>query len=722
MNFLYKTAPFLPLLLIAAIFIFPLLGPGLIVGGDWTFPSSNQELRVFGDGAFSIWSRVEIPLGTQSSHNNLYLFQILAKVWAGLGLDGISFQKIILFLTIIGIYAFSYRLFVKLTKSSFASIVGALSYLFSPIVFNYLNMGWNYVLLFLALAPLFTQVALDYFEDGKKKHIVTLGLISAISFFQSQSLVWLPLIFICIFISQLSRKNLLSDIRRFLLAIVGISSIVMIVHLPWLLPIVLNPNNIINSTSSLDLKRFSEVLSIANQFRLWGSLYNREFEFAFPPSLIIFSFLPIVICLVAPLFAPFKNRLSGYLLVLLLIIVAPTLFINRGLIADLPLSTVIRDTSRFLVITSLGVSLGIALTLSAIKNRFFLFLFCFVLLLAAAPYFLGRLYTLIGSPIPQAEEYRDFRAKLLILPEKENELKMATYLNKTNVFLPTGGFIFTKTDPRFGRDFWGIADIQSDFSPIATGIYYSEKSDPLVANFSQNYFTLNNSFDTLEFFFRLYGVDNLFYRSGLESTYISKLDREGIGSKCRSVIPESESDWAISAVCPIKDTYPLFYASVSPQYTDMSLSQIIAEKKDQNRLAILGCPTSLKEKSNLCQFDKIENLAAVAPSLQFEKISKTKYRLRVNGIKGKFLIIFNNTYHPGWVLSDMNGNKLNYSHLLVNQLVNGWVVEPAEGQDQAEYLVEFTPQVLYSKLLLFSLISLVAMLLYILFQPKSNKP
>lgn len=710
----------LPLLLIVTIFIFPLLGPGLIVGGDWTFPSSNQELRVFGDGAFSIWGRVEIPLGTQSSHNNLYLMQILARLWSELGLDGVSFQKITLFLTIVGIYAFSYRLFFKQTESRFASIVGAMSYLFSPLVFNYLNMGWNYVLLFLALAPLFIEVSLDYFENGKIKHVIALGLISAVSFFQSQAVVWLPLIFTCVFLSHASRKNLFRNIWKFFLALVGIGLIVVVIHLPWLLPIVINPNNITDSTSSVDLGRFSVVLSIANQFRLWGSLYNQEFEFAFPPSLLIFSFLPIIICLAAPLFAPFKKRLSSYLLVLLLVIVAPTLFINRGLIADLPLSTVVRDTSRFLVIASLGISLGLALTLSVAKNRFVRLLFCFVLLLAAAPYFLGRLYTLVGRPTPQADEYRDFRAKLLTLPEKENESRMAVYSDKTNVFLPTGGFIFTKTDPRFGRDFWGIADIQSDFSPFATGIYYSEKSDPLVTNFSQNYFTLNNKLDTLEAFFGLYGIDNLFYRSGLESTYKSKLDREGIESKCQSVIPESESDWAITAVCPIRGTHPLFYASVSPQYTDKSLSQIIDEKIDQNRLAILGCPTSLKEKSKLCQFDKIENLAAVAPSLQFEKISRTKYHLKVSGIEGKFLIVFNNTYHPGWVLSDTNGNELNYPHLLVNQLVNGWVVESAEDLDKTEYIIEFYPQELYSKLLPISLIGISVMLLYLIHQARKK--
>lgn len=711
---------FIPLLLIFVIFIFPLTGNGLIVGGDWTFPYSNKELSVFGRRAYTIWSQTEIPLGTQVSHNNLYLFQILAHLWASLGLDGVSFQKITLFLTIIGIYVFSYRLFVKLTKSRFASMVGALGYLFSPIVFNYLNMGWNYVLLFLALAPLFTQIALDYFRDGKNKQIIALGLISAISFFQSQSIVWLPLMFICIFISQVSQKNLLGDIRKFLLATIGIGSIVMIVHLPWLLPIVLNPNNIISGTSSLDLKRFSEVLSVSNQFRLRGSLYNQEFEFAFPWVLTLFSFFPIILCISSPLFSRLRKQLPVYVLMLLLTLVAPTLYIFRDSIASLPFSIVVRDVSRFLVLSSLGISMGIAISLSVINNLTVRLIFCMALILSVTPYFTGRLYTLSGNPSPQSNEYKDFRARLLTLPETENESLAIPFSNQTNIFLPTGGFIFTKTDKRFNRDFWGVADVQGNFSPIASGIYYTDKSGFLISNLVQNYSTLSRDIDYLMAFFRIYGIDNLIYRSGLESTYKSQLDRIGIQEKCQPIVPQSDSDWSITSICSIKDTYPLFYSSVSPQYTNKSLSEILSEKHNRDRTVVLGCPESLKEESDICNSIKIDKLSSSEPPLKFEKISATKYSLKTNGVEGKFLLVFNKTYHPGWILFDGSGNKLDYPHLLVNQLVNGWVIEPVEGQDQAEYLVEFTPQVLYSKLLPISLISILVMMVYLIYRPKSK--
>lgn len=710
----------IPLLLIFAIFIFPLTGSGLIVGGDWTFPYSNKELSVFGRRAYTIWSQTEIPFGTQVSHNNLYLFQILAHFWAGVGLDGISFQKISLFLTIIGIYAFSYRLFMKLTKSRFASMVGALCYLFSPIVFNYLNMGWNYVLLFLALAPLFIQVSLDYFEDGKKKHIVALGLISAISFFQSQSIVWLPLIFICIFISQASRKNLLGDVRRFLLASMGISSIVMIVHLPWLLPIVLNPNNIISSTSSLDLKRFSEVLSLSDQFRLWGSLYNQEFELAFPRTLVLFSYFPIILCISAPLFSRLKKQLPIYILMLLLVLVAPTLYIFRDSIASLPFSVVVRDISRFLVLTSLGISVGIAVSLSVVKNLAVRLIFCAALIFSVAPYFFGRLYTLSGNPSPQSNEYKDFRASLLSLPETENESLATPFSSQTNILLPTGGFIFTKTDRRFNRDFWGVADIQGNFSPFASGIYYSDKSDPLIINLIENYQILGHNIDDLTAFFGIYGVDHLFYRSGLESTYKVQLDREGIEKKCQAVDHISDSDWSISSVCKVKDPNPLIFTSISPQYSDKTIGEILTKKENQvESLVVLGCPESFTGDKILCGSGKIDNFGPASPTLVFTKKSGTEYRITATAIKGKFLLIFNQTYHPGWIVENKTGKRQDFRHVLVNQLVNGWIVDPAMNQE-GEYIIKFYPQVIYSKLLPVSLVSILVMMVYLIYRPKSK--
>lgn len=716
MNLLRKILYIFPLFLISVIFIFPLLKPGLIVGGDWTFPSSNKELRIFGNSAFSIWGRSEIPLGTQISHNNLYLVQILASLWSGAGLSGVSFQKATLFLTIFAIYLFSYHLFYKITKSQSASVIGAITYIFSPIVFNYLNMGWNYVLLFLALAPLFTEISISFFGDGKTKHVVALGLITAIGFFQSQAIVWFPLIFICVFISKTTQQNFIKNLQRLVLAGIGIGLIVFIVHMPWLIPIILNPGDLVNGTTSIDLKRFSEVITLANQFRLWGSLYNLQFEFAFPKSLAVLTFFPIIFGIAFPLFSTKKEKLPPYLLALLLVVIAPTLYLFRDIIASIPFSIVVRDVSRFLVISSLGVSLGVAISFSEIRNNLVRFIISLTLLLCAYPYFGGRLYVLSGHPTPDSPEYKDFRASLVNLPKIEYEPLLQQFSGEMNIFLPTAGFVFTQKDPRFSRDYWSIADIQSNFSPLASGVYYSEKSDILVSNFAKNYIALSSNIDRLTAYFKIYGFNNLLYRSGLESTYKSQLDRDGIQAKCQVIIPKIDSDWSVTSVCHIKDFYPLIFSSVTPQYPPKEFIKLISEFEDlKSYLVFLGCPDTQGGGNKICNFDKIDHLAVIAPLMGVpKKISETEYQVDADNMKGKFLLIFNRTYHPGWVLQDSSGERLDSPHLLVNQLVNGWVVDPAPNQETETFTIKFYPQSIYSKLLPISLFGFILAVLYLI--------
>src|SRR3989338_5861634 len=245
------------LLLILAIFILPLLRPCLIVGGDWTFPETNKQLLSFATDGMSLWSNREIPTGGQISHQNLYLLNFLALLWANLGFAGTSFQKTTLILTLVGIYFSAYYLFLNLTKNRFASLVGALSYLFSPVVFNYLNMGWNYVLLFLALAPLFALISTDYFSKGGLWRVVALSYISAIGFFQSQSLVWFPIILTIVYLTNLSLSNSKKHTIKFLSCILVIFIITFAIHLPWILPILLKLDYSITSTSSSDVLRFS---------------------------------------------------------------------------------------------------------------------------------------------------------------------------------------------------------------------------------------------------------------------------------------------------------------------------------------------------------------------------------------------------------------------------------------------------------------------------------
>lgn len=702
-NPLFKRLVWLfPLLLIFFIFILPLCRPGLIVGGDWTSPYTNKQLRVYFEVVTSIWSNREIPTGSQVSHQNSFPFNLLAWVWNTTGFGGVSFQKTTIFLTIIGIYYFSYLLFFRLTKHKIASAIGALTYLFSPLVFNYLNMGWNYVLLFLALAPLFVLNAIDYFHSGNARKAIILGLICSLGFSQSQSIAWFPIIYLLLFIYQVEIKTLSRQVLRFFIGSLTIITIVFFTHAPWIVTSLYYMDTSFKAISNTDTNRFSSVTSLLNSFRGWGSLFNLQFEIAYPPSLLLFSLFPIVLILVSAMVSKTYKRQRLYYFAISLILVAPAIYLFREQIAKIPFSSVIRDSSRFLVITSLGLSIGIALSLAAIKNKTLFYGATLLLALAAYPFFSGRLYS-SSAPESNVNKYtsREFRLRLLEIPMEENENILAKYSNQVNLLFPTGGTAQTKSDRRFKADFWGVSDIESAFSPHSTGLYISDKSSPLVANFANTLLSAEGNIQETKDFLSIYGINNIFNRTGLKA-YLNILpEQRGTTSLCLPVDAPA-SDWSITEICPIENAYPTVYASVSPTYSSDPILKIISQQNLSTKQLALIDPTTPYR------------LAQEAPSVKITSLTPTRFVVSVSDIQGSFILVLNKTFHQGWRITNQDGSVLNFDHLLINRLVNGWVIDPFSDQVSAQYIIEFYPQEIYSRLFPISTTIFFLLTLYIL--------
>lgn len=701
-----------PLILILIVFIVPLLKNGLIVGGDWTFPSSNSQLKNFANEGLSLWSIREIPTGSQLLHQNIYLFQRLAGVWAGIGFDGKSFQKTTLFLTILGIYFFSYLLFFKLTKNKLASVIGALTYLFSPPVFNYINMGWNFVLFYLALAPLFCMVAIDFFSTGGFFQLIGLGYIAAIGLFQSQSIVWFLLLYFFIFLYKFRSNNSKTCFLRFLLGVLAIILFTSLIHLPWILPIILKLGYSFNSTTGYDLARFSVVSSLLDSFRNWGSLYNLQFELSYPSSLLLFSFFPLILVIYSIITSKSKKNSSLYNLAIGLFLIAPIIYYYREFISRLPFSSVIRDGSRFLVMTSLGLSLGVTIAISEIKNKKILIGIIVSLILSVYPFVSGKLYITKNNPISSANTYKDFRLRLLDLPDNSGILKK--YSNQRNLFMPTGGFVFTKTDDRFNRSYWGIADIEARFSEFGSGIYFNDKSNPLVTNFTNNIIESQKSWQYLNKLARIYGIDNLFYREGLVSTLTYSYDEPTKSSNCKFT-DNLTSDWSISFICSLTNSYPLFFTSVETQYSTASLSGVLTKEYTPDKyLTLTGCPDYLNLDPSVCP-KILDKLGSHAPTVTIQKKGATNYLVRVTNISGNFILVFNNTYHPGWILSEQGGINSKLTHILINQLTNGWLVNTKENVKSLDFSLDFYPQIVYSRAMNWSLSLFVITTTYLIY-------
>lgn len=688
----------IPFFLIVIIFVLPLFKTGLIVGGDWTFPSSNNQLNYFAEESQSLWWYREIPTGSQMPNQNMYPIQILMKGWAALGFDGISFQKISLILTIFGIYFFSFKLFKYITKNNIVSIVGSLSYIFSPIIFNYINMGWNYVLLFYALSPLFTLISLKYLKEGGIIRPITLGYICAISFVQAQAIVWFPIIYILVFLSQTFKGNLKQNIVRLITGLISMLLITLSIHAAWIIPILLKLNTSIDSTTTFDVSRFSSVSSLFNSFRGWGSLYNIQFEIAYPEKLLLFSFFPVALIIYGIIVSKNLHKQKLLCLAISLILIAPFIFIFRHEIASIPYSSIVRDSSRFLVLTSLGLSLGITIAISSIKNNK-IFLIIVGLALSSYPFFSGKLFSMPDNYVSSTNDYKDFRIRFLTLPDENLGNMLDKYKDQNNIYLPTGGFLFTNTDNNYNREFWGISDIYSRFSTYGTGIYISDKSNSIVTKFALMYLNEASKLNNLKEVSRIYGIDNLFYRKGLKSTFTMPLDIDNLNTKCVAQ-KYGSSDFSVSSICPIDKPYPIIYTSVTPVYGSIPVTTLTSkEKMLPHPAVILNCPNDSSNKDQKCNKYQQYKLSKEAPNIKFIKISSTKYIVDVDSKSDTYILVLNQTFHPGWIISDVNGIKQNYSHIIVNQYVNGWVINASNTSNINRLVITFYPQTIYAIIL-----------------------
>lgn len=697
MNFyssLIRSWQFTLLLIFIGIFlIFPVWQSGLIVGGDWTFPYTKEQLYEFYTWSKSNWHFRDLPTGSQLQHNNIYPFQLMAGLFYFLGASGIIFQKVLLSVIMVFGGCISFFAFVKITNNRFASLVASIAYLFSPIFFNYLSMGWIFVLFFMAVLPLIVLLVDSYFKYGNWLPLISLGLISSIAFAQSQVVVWVPIIIFVFAISLwISDSFALKYIlRKFFMLLGGVLCIVFVTHMFWIIPVLSGTVDYIGikNISSYDLSRFN-VLNANNLIRGWGALYNAQFEQAFNTQLVIFSFFaPIVLC--ALLLSTFKSH--KYVVFSTLLILLPfVIFLSGPVIAELPFSNIIRDFNRFIVLSNFGYALAIALLFSKINSTGFRVLGLGCLLISIHP-FLGQ--TLFNWADTQAA---NTSLRFLNVPDKEVEEQIDQFAGQKNLLLPTGAHIGSINDPRFKKSFAEISDFDTNFSQNAAGIYISDKSPPLIRNFADQY--IHSAMEDKEVFLtlsRIYGIDNLLIRKGLYSSYDREFNSTNLKRLgCQSIPGRATSDWSINNVCKIKNSYPIIY---SPQRVinsyGNSMSNIVKNFKliERNGLvAIIGCP------SDILFYDKAvcvnqEDFNFQTPKIEFYKIEENTYRVGVTKIHGNYILVLNQTLHDGWRIRDARTKEvLQYQKILVNQLVNGWLVTTNNAENSQEFIIDFAPR------------------------------
>ena len=696
---------------IVIVFLVPLRKDGLLVGGDWTFPYSKDQMSSFFEDGFVIWNRIGSPLGTQIPHKNLFILQILSYPLVALGATGVFFQKFIISIILLLMGYFSFFLLEKIFKNPFASFIGSITYVFSPIVFNYFNMGWIFILLFLAIQPLVVYHAYMFLNKGGLFRVLLIGVLSSIALFQAQALFWGPLIIFSVGLGSLRKKHVKKILLRTIFLVASSITITALVHSAWIIPSFIHQDSYVTaSTSSYDAARFSELVNLKNQMRGWGGLFNEQFEISFGvnPILLPFSFAGIIMAIIGLLLS--KKKSNRWVAIgLILFLVVPILYLSREFIGSLPFSNIIRDVSRFIVIGNLGMAILVAHFVSTLKKNYLKLLILPIVSISIYPFLIGELLVPKKNETGVRTTVKDQRGRLLSIPMKENEVDISKYKNQLNLFYPTGGFVHSESDNRFQGPFAEIGDIEEQFSPYGVGIYTSDKSSVSYQKFTKKF--LESSVTSQKTFMklsRIYGINNIFIRKGLASNINPMVNSSVKFDSCVDT-GLNGSDWNIKYICRVDGSYPLIFIDENP----VNLSgepfekYLITDYFDLTPKAVYNCP----ENSNCSfTFDKSKGV----PDISFIQKGKLKFLVSTPPSDTNQLLVLNQSYHPGWILVDANSYKpINSTHVVVNDLVNGWVLPPTT--KNTSYQVEFYPQTIYEKLYPISVLIFVLTLLSTVF-------
>ena len=102
------------------------------------------------------------------------------------------------------------------------------------------------------------------------------------------------------------------------------------------------------------------------------------------------------------------------------------------------------------------------------------------------------------------------------------------------------------------------------------------------------------------------------------------------------------------------------------------------------------------------------------PALAISKVNPTKYKVSVNGARGPYNLIFNESYDSCWKLY-LDGKPISESdHYMVNGYANLWHIRPedTDSRENYELIVEFYPQRIFIICVVLSVSTLLIAILY----------
>jgi len=159
---------------------------------------------------------------------------------------------------------------------------------------------------------------------------------------------------------------------------------------------------------------------------------------------------------------------------------------------------------------------------------------------------------------------------------------------------------------------------------------------------------------------------------------------------------------------PVK-TYPMKLGSSSdwehikeifnPVSTDSKLEIVFKlpakEHGDRSKMFVENISVKRIYKNNIALIENNSKNAIFVPELTFNKVSPTKYEVKVSNVSNPYILVFLETYSKQWNIKMKNGETINnMPHFKVNGYANGWYIPNSENYQ--EFVISYKPQGLFT--------------------------
>ena len=641
---------------IILLFLHLMFKVNFIVNMDWFFPFTNQQLGFKFDEIFNYYSYQENPLGSNIPHLNDLVFRFLSNFLYLLKFDGAMFQRIYVSLILLITFFSAYYFFLNFVKNDKKDILyiylAVFFYIFSAVYFNFFTAGWIYVLLYLSLQFLFCNCIFKIYNNNSKIDLILIFWINFISFSQSQSIFWFGLINLYFFLYYFFKEKKNIALKKFLLINLIIILSVILTNFSWLFHNQETFNLSSKEISSYDWARFNAYVNFIDLFIHKNFIFNNFYENVYGGSFFqifyLINFVPLILII---------NHLIKEKKISLLIFFGLccyfTLFLVytfQDIIRILPFSTIIRDLSRFVVISHLGLTILLFASFQIYKKNKIVVLLLFSILIINFTPFLNH----------QNSVFMGTNSSLREIPFTKKDEKIIKDINNDKIMIiPSGGHLKLHNTEKFHSIHHDVYDPFAFHSNSTVNFYVSNKSPIFLKELFNDYLEIYSSSNFEDFitFNKVLGIKNILTRRFASSSVSKKfntLNEEKFKNYCVDLKPKDQS---FKFNCKVNGYYPLIFIPNKIYCGEFDLKN--HKGKDFTLNVNCGEKTPNKKYFN-SKILKIEE-------------GQGYYKIIINNTDEEFYLNLNKKYGNNFVIE--NNPYFESKHFKSNKFFNAWLIK-----------------------------------------------